>query len=174
MHEPEPRHGTSQHLKEARQNAFLAEYARSGNVSAAATAAGVDRSAHYRWSEEPDYAARFEDARESAVDVLEAEARRRAVDGWEEPVGWYKGVAGGTVRRYSDTLLIFLLKGAAPEKYRDKADSDITGFLSQLNMHLWPDHMIAAVVGGQDPFEVLALEVDKGLKLIEPGEPEEK
>ena len=106
MHEPEPRHGTSQHLKEARQNAFLAEYARSGNVSAAATAAGVDRSAHYRWSEEPDYAARFEDARESAVDVLEAEARRRAVDGWEEPVG----LVQGSGRRHSTTIL-----GHAPD-----------------------------------------------------------
>ena len=49
----------------------------------------------------------------------EVEARRRAVEGVEEPVGWFQGTPGGTVRKYSDTLLIFLLKGARPHKYRD-------------------------------------------------------
>ena len=46
--------------------------------------------------------------------------RRRAVEGVEEPVGWYKGEAGGVVRKYSDTLLIFLLKGRKPEMYRER------------------------------------------------------
>ena len=62
----------------------------------------------------------FEEASEDAADSLEAEARRRAVEGVEEPVGWYKGQAGGVVRKYSDTLLIFLLKGRRPELYRER------------------------------------------------------
>ncbi len=36
-----------------------------------------------------------------------------------EPV-FYKGKAIAAVRKFSDTLLIFMLKGAKPEKYRDK------------------------------------------------------
>ena len=51
-----------------------------------------------------------------AADILEDEVDRRAVEGVEKPVGWHKGKPGGYVREYSDTLLIFLLKGDRPEK----------------------------------------------------------
>ena len=61
-----------------------------------------------------------------------------------------------------------------PEDWKDRQEVEMKGILDKLQLHLWPDHMIAAVVAGQDTFEVLALEVDKGLKLIEPGEPEVK
>ena len=94
------------------QRAFLAAFRETGNVCLACKAAGVGRSSHYRWLEDDcEYRAAFDLAKEDATDVLEAEAHRRAVEGWEEPVGWYKGRAGGTVRKYSDVLLIFLLKG---------------------------------------------------------------
>ena len=49
-----------------------------------------------------------------AADILEAEAYRRALEGREKPVGWYKGKPGGYVREYSDVLLMSLLKGASP------------------------------------------------------------
>ncbi len=92
------------------QRAFLAAFRETGNVRLTCKAAGVGRSSHYRWLEkDPEYREAFDVAKEDAADVLEGEAHRRAVDGWEEPVGWYKGVAGGTVRRYSDNLLMFLL-----------------------------------------------------------------
>lgn len=91
-----------------------------GNILHAAKAAEIDRTEHYRWMAEPGYAARFEDAANDAVDVLEAEARRRAINGVKEPVGWHLGKPGGYVKRYSDTLLIFLLKGARPAVYRER------------------------------------------------------
>ncbi len=53
-------------------------------------------------------------AKEEVADLLEAEAWRRAVEGVEKPVGWYKGKPGGYVREYSDTLLIFPLRGLRP------------------------------------------------------------
>lgn len=53
-----------------------------------------------------------------AADLLEAEVHRRAVEGWVEPTGWYKGVPGGYVRRFSDVLLIFKLKGALRSRVR--------------------------------------------------------
>lgn len=105
------------HLKKT----FLEGYRRSGNIRAAAEAAGIARRTHYNWIEsDPEYAGAFEEAREDAADVLEAAAWKRAVVGVEEPTGWYQGMPGGTVRKYSDTLLIFLLKGMRPEKYRDR------------------------------------------------------
>ena len=55
-----------------------------------------------------------------ASEVLIDEATRRAVDGVEEPVDFYKGKAGGTVNRYSDNLLMFLIKAKRPE-YRDSS-----------------------------------------------------
>lgn len=115
------RHALPQRKKAARQEAFLQAFRDTGNISVAAKLAGVDRKEHYRWLEAGgEYPKLFEDATDTAADGLEAEARRRAVEGIEEPVGWFKGEPGGYVKRYSDTLLIFLLKGAKPEKYRER------------------------------------------------------
>ena len=89
------------------QRAFLAAFRATGNVRLACKATSVGRSSHYRWLEkDPEYREAFELAKEDAADILEAEAYRRAVEGVEEPVGWYKGVPGGMVREYSDILLI--------------------------------------------------------------------
>lgn len=57
-------------------------------------------------------------ASEEAADRLEEAARERAVEGWEEPV-YQRGELVGSVRKYSDSLLAMLLKGAKPQKYRD-------------------------------------------------------
>lgn len=107
----------NRHPKKA---AFLAAFAETGNVTAAAKAADINRTLHYQWLEtDTDYAKRFEEAREQAVERMEREALRRAIEGWEEPV-FHKGEVCGTVRKFSDTLLIFLLKGNAPQKYRER------------------------------------------------------
>ncbi|MBI2089924.1 MAG: hypothetical protein HYT78_14500 [Deltaproteobacteria bacterium] len=37
-------------------------------------------------------------------------------------MGFWKGKASEYVHRYSDTLLIFLLKGARREKYRERQE----------------------------------------------------
>jgi len=60
-------------------------------------------------------------------DALEDEAYHRAVEGIEKPVGWYQGKPGGTVTEYSDTLLIFLLKGRRPEKFAESRRVHMTG-----------------------------------------------
>ncbi len=63
------------------------------------------------------------------MSALEDEARRRAYDGWLEPV-FHKGVKVGTVRKFSDTLLIVLLKAHKPEKYRENIKMDVSGDLN--------------------------------------------
>ena len=53
-----------------------------------------------------------------ACDALEAEAICRARDGIDKSV-YYQVVQVDTIKEYSDTLLIFLLKGTMPEKCRE-------------------------------------------------------
>lgn len=104
-------------ISSAKYDVFFAELATDGHVTRAAQVAGVDRSGCYKLREDPEFEARWQDAMEKACDTLEAEARRRAVDGVEEPV-FYQGVECGRVRKYSDGLLTTLLKGNR-SKYRD-------------------------------------------------------
>lgn len=106
---------------------FLAALAERGNVSDAAKAAKINRdTANEHRKRDQAFAAQWVEALEAAADVLEKEAWRRAHDGVLEPVfGRDAGPNAGTVevgqvRKYSDTLLIFLLKGARPDKYREK------------------------------------------------------
>lgn len=138
---------TPKRKKRPWEKAFLAALSDTGNVRAACRAAEVGRTTVYdglsRW---PDFAADFRRAEAEAADLLELEARRRAHDGVDEPV-IYRGELTGvwvspsgetvsegtpgarqiplTVKKYSDTLLIFLLKGALPKKYRDNMTVDL-------------------------------------------------
>ncbi len=137
------------------KRAFLAAFRETGNVCLACKAAGVGRSSHYRWlEEEPAYREAFDQAKLQAADVLEAEAYRRAVEGWVEPVGWYKGTAGGTVRRYSDALLIFTLKGLLPDRYRER--KDVRSVLARLDVSQLSDELVARLAAGENPISVLA------------------
>ena len=67
-----------------KQRRFLVAFRECGNVRASCEAAGIARSSHYRWlDEDPEYSEAFEMAKDDAVDLLEAEVRRRALEGWE-------------------------------------------------------------------------------------------
>lgn len=113
--------------KEAWRDSFLAALAAVGNVSEAAKAAGVSRAFVYTERKaDPAFAALWDDALDGAADVMEREAFRRAVEGVDEPV-FQQGQEIGTIRKYSDTLLIFLLKGARPNKYRERQDVTQSG-----------------------------------------------
>ena len=142
-------------IVDPKQRAFLAAFRETGNVRVACEVAKVGRSSHYRWLEmHPAYREAFDLAKECAGDMLEDEAFRRAVEGVEEPVGWYKGQAGGMVRKYSDVLLIFLLKSLRPEKYRERVE--MRGTLANIDVTKLPDHLLARLAVGEHPFSVLA------------------
>lgn len=109
--------------------AWLANYRQTGNSTLAARAAGVSRDVPYDFrarNPEHPFVAEWERAAEEAIDLLEAEALRRGKEGVAEPV-WYQGREVGEVQRYSDTLLIFLLKALRPEKYRDNYHVAVEG-----------------------------------------------
>ncbi|RUT27426.1 hypothetical protein C0V97_01255 [Asaia sp. W19] len=108
------------------KKAFLEQLKKSGNVSEAARAAGIDRKTAYNWRHhDPAFNEHWKQALEEATDLLEAEARRRALDGYEEPL-----LYGGrliydpegrpvTRKRYSDGLLRMLLRAHRPASFRD-------------------------------------------------------
>jgi len=109
------------------QKMFLAAYAELGNITQAAHIAGISRRNHHRWMKpgefgyRKDYPRAFEEAKEMAVERLEEEVHRRAIEGVEKGV-YFRGEKIATERWYSDNLLMFRLKALAPEKYREKTE----------------------------------------------------
>ena len=117
-----------------KQGRFLAAFGEHATVAAAAKAAGVGRRTHYDWLTSDDaYAERFKEVEEDVTESLEAEARRRAQLGVEEPV-FYQGERVDTIRRYSDTLLIFLLKARRPNVYRERIDHRVDQRISLVDL----------------------------------------
>jgi hypothetical protein len=96
----------------------------------------VPRQTFYdRRDSDPAFALAVRLALADGCDLMEGEARRRAVEGLVRK----KFTKGGdpimdpatgeqyVEREYSDTLLIFLLKAHAPEKFRDNVKHEHTG-----------------------------------------------
>jgi len=70
---------------------------------------------------DPDFAVRWTEADNLAIERMEVEADRRAVDGTDRPV-FYQGGRCGEIREYSDSLLMFRLKARRPNVYRERFD----------------------------------------------------
>jgi hypothetical protein len=114
-------------IRHARKRAFLAAFAECRSVTEAAHAAGIDRTSHYVWlANDERYAEAFAIADDIAIETVEREARRRAIEGVLEAV-YFQGKVVGYQHRYSDNLLMFLLKGARPDTYRDNSTIRHTG-----------------------------------------------
>lgn len=108
-----------------KKRAFLTALVETGgNITRATELAEIDRSTPYSqpWLEDEEFQEALSRAKLMAADHLEAEAVRRAYEGVKEPVGFYQGAPSAYVQKYSDTLLIFLLKGLKPEKYVDRIE----------------------------------------------------
>jgi len=108
---------------------FLDALAYNGNPFAASRISGLSRRRVGRLREEDaEFAAAYDEALDDAADRLEEEAWRRALEGVPQPV-----MRGGqvvldpdtgkamTVRRYSDALLVMLLRGNKPDKFLRRA-----------------------------------------------------
>jgi hypothetical protein len=140
--------------------AFLKAFRVTASVTAAAHAVGCSRDLHYRWlADKKGYREAFELAKEQAAQSLEDEAIRRAHSGIFKPNIWkgdfcypeseyeldaerstkrrpvYKlkdGAKPRGVLEYSDALLMFMLRGARPERYRERAAVEIPGSGNQI------------------------------------------
>jgi len=127
------------------KHAFLQQYCRYGNIGYSAAQVGVHRNTIYDWLEHDEqFALAFRQAEAAAVEVLEQEAWRRAVEGSPyERTSYWHGEPVGTDRKieYSDALMTLLLRARAPEKYREKLDVSV--------------QQVVKTVVGLDPSEVL-------------------
>lgn len=149
-------------VRQSKMKLFLDAFASHGNKRLACLAAGIHRNTLYRWIHDSEgetcddafmvvyeegtvpFAEAVKIAADEAADVLEEEVRRRAVDGWEEPVFGTLGVPEtvtdsrgndrdvvrkytgqvGSVRKFSDLLLMFLTKKANPQ-FRENHKVDV-------------------------------------------------
>lgn len=121
-------------FSEGLKAAFLDTLRETANVTLAARSVGITLGTAYKHRKDDAlFAERWAEAIDEAVDMLEAEAHRRAFQGTEEPV-FYKGDEVGYVRKYSDPLTMFLLKAHRPDKYRERSEvkQEISGGM-QLN-----------------------------------------
>lgn len=108
-------------LTAARKALFLEVLAATANARKAYARSGLARSTVYRWrNKDPRFARAWDEALERGIGALEDEALRRAMEGQEEPV-FYKGEVCGSVRKPSDTLLIFMLRARRPAIYQNRA-----------------------------------------------------
>lgn len=118
---------------------FLRTFAVRGIVLDGCKAAGISRTGVERWRESSEwFDTMYSIAIEEAADRIEAEAYRRAVEGYDEPV-IYQGMTTTvldpvtmqekqlTVRKYSDSLMAMMLRGARPEKYRENYKVEHSG-----------------------------------------------
>lgn len=123
-----PRASARTNLTPIRQKAFLVKLAETCSVSRACVAARISRTTIYEWRDgNPEFAKSWDAALDVGVSGLEDEAIRRAYHGVVKPV-YQKARRCGTIREYSDTLLIFLLKAHRPKRYRENVK--ITGSIN--------------------------------------------
>ncbi len=110
-----------------KKGAFIAALSDCGNVTRSAEIVGISRMTAYNWRiADEKFKKAWEKAEEIAAGLLEEEAWRRAKEGVDKPV-YQSGMLVGYVREYGDTLLIFLLKGLKPERYREKFSHELGG-----------------------------------------------
>lgn len=102
---------------------FIKRLGETGNVSASASYAGISAACTYQHrKKDTDFALLWSAAEDLAADKLEEHCRARATKGFIRPV-WYKGERVGSERTPSDALLMFMLRGSKPEKYRESVQA---------------------------------------------------
>lgn len=97
-----------------------------GGIAKTAVLTGINHGNHYHWlRKDPVYAVVYKKVHERSIIVLEEEARRRAVEGVDEDV-YFEGQKVGSRKKYSDNLLMFLMKKRDPS-YKDNFQSNQIG-----------------------------------------------
>jgi hypothetical protein len=113
--------------EKAWQKKFITRLCQTGNISAACRKAKITRQGAYQSRDADElFKAAWDEALIISTEALELEARRRAAIGVQEPV-FHQGMQVALVRKYSDTLLIFLLKAHKPEMYRERVEASHSG-----------------------------------------------
>lgn len=103
-----------------RADMFLEAISSGSEDSEAAEYADITvAAANKRRKTDAKFAAAYKEAREARIETYRMEAKRRAIDGWQEPV-FYQGEQIGTTRKFSDRMLEVLLRAEDPDTFGDK------------------------------------------------------
>ncbi len=120
-----PKHLMAQWPRGAR--VVLIAMAQFGVKKLACTAAGIHGNNIYQYKKRlSGFRQAWARAKSCAADTLEIAAYDRAINGAKVPV-FYQGERVGYKREPSDLLLMFLLKGARPKKYRERYEVEEKG-----------------------------------------------
>ena len=167
-------------LTKERQGRFLEALANTGSVTAAVALANTSRTRVYELRKaDPAFASSWQEAEEIATDRLEDEARRRAVEGIAEPL-----VSAGKlvrdddgkpilVRRYSDHLLLALMKARRPPRRERSVRFQLPALRSAADAASAMAALTAGVGAGEvTPGEAAELSklVEAYVKALEAGE----
>lgn len=147
------------------QAVFLAAYVvYAGRTKAAAQADRSIRTVEMWLDQDPIFAKCYKHAKEAASDAIYGEAHIRGVDGIEISVRDRQGNVIGFERRYSDNVLIALMKALDPEQRLNKPKTE-----SQRSDDAWRADMAKAFA---DPEVLAALDLvaDKVAKQKGEGE----
>jgi hypothetical protein len=157
-------------LTSTRPKRFLEALSETGNVTAAIQIAGTSRTRVYELrKEDSSFASAWEEAEEIAVDGLEAEARRRAIEGVQEPL-----VSAGklvrdddgepiAIRRYSDNLLLALLRAHRPPRRERSVRFQLPALRSAADAA----GAMAAITAGVAAGDITPSEASELAKLVE-------
>lgn len=118
---------------------FIMYLKQHGNVSDALRQSKVSRAYVYTKREaDAEFADAFAEARACGRECLVDEAHRRAYRGVEREI-YFQGEVVGVERKYSDTLLMFLIKQQDPsyrEHYQiDHGNADARPFMFNFQLH---------------------------------------
>lgn len=111
---------------------YLAALRTGVTVAEACGAGGFTLRAGAAWRDPKDvrfdaeFATAHVEAYEMGTAVYEAEARRRAIEGWVEPV-YQQGKKVGEVRKFDSSLLQMKLKARKPTEYRERMSVEASG-----------------------------------------------
>lgn len=96
-------------------------------ASRAAIEAGAPRMTFYKLRDNDErFGAAWDAAVEAGTDTMEDEAKRRGVLGYERALHHQGRLTGDKVNEHSDVLLMFMLNGRRPEKFRQNVKVDAT------------------------------------------------
>jgi hypothetical protein len=110
-----------------RKKEFLLKLEATASITRACKLSKVPRRTVYDWIDaDEEFVVALERSKKIAVDALEDEAVRRGHEGTLKPV-YHCGKVVGKIREYSDSLLIMLMKGGMPDKYKDRFAGELSG-----------------------------------------------
>ncbi len=131
VEEPDPDDYTPQKFDLETQKQFLENFSEVGVIKKAVKGLDISVRTVYRAKNCSErFRNAFNLAKKVAVENLEEEMYRRAVEGVERPV-FQKGERVGATKHYSDGLLKFLSKTWAPDKFDSNEEKGISG-----NVHI--------------------------------------